>query len=173
MSGKTSELTTYLTPRRVLRYQVAAADSAPSDALPLVHLDVAEHRAGTALPATVGSVNGFGYNAVLALSVLYAPSAATVAVHTAPLADGSGTAHANICVWMLADVEGRGYAGSPSDYAALTPRWVLVHLQSVSCNTLIQLRDIPAAKYCVTVSFITPGGTGDVGTVTIVEQHAE
>ena len=151
MAGKSTNLLwTYLTPRRIYRYQVAANDSAPGGSLPVIHADTANKVSGAVAPSGEGNGSGFGSNTTLALSIV----------------KHSGTS-AKINVYMLANAEGVGYAGSPAVYATLQP-WVLVHSETVAVNTLINLSNLPAAKYCVTVTDIA----GDA-IVTIVEQHSE
>ena len=151
MAGKSTNLLwTYLTPRRVYRYQVAAADSAPGGNLPVIHADVTNRASGSVAPSGEGNASGFGSNTTLALSVV---------VH-------SGTS-AKVNVYMLANAEGVGYAGTPAVYATLQP-WVLVHSETVSASKLINLSNMPAAKYCATVTDIA----GDA-VVSILEQHTE
>lgn len=152
MAGKsTNTLWTYLTPRRVYRYQVAAADSAPGGSLPVIHADRTTNASGTVSPpAGTGNGSGFGSNTTLALSVV---------VH-------SGTS-AKVNVYMRANAEGVGYADTPEVYANLA-FWVLVHSEVVSANKLINLPNMPAAKYCATVTDIA----GDA-VVSILEQHTE
>jgi hypothetical protein len=175
MAGQSTNLLwTYLTPRRVYRYRVAAADTAPGGSLPIIYADISSNRPPTLPPVPTGRVSGFGSNTTLALEVLYTPPTGTAKGLMSGIGSGDTPPRADIRVWMLADVEGLGYGSvpGPSDIPA---RWVLVREQSVVCNTFMQLVDVPAAKYCVTVDYITAGAVAgtDTGTVTIVEQHTE
>jgi len=151
MAGKSTNLLwTYLTPRRIYRYQVAAADAAPGGSLPVIHADTANKASGSVAPSGDGNGSGFGSNTTLALSVV----------------KHSGTS-AKVNVYMLANAEGVGYAGSPAVYATLQP-WVLVYSKAVSVSELINLSNLPAAKYCVTITDIA----GDA-IISILEQHSE
>ena len=151
MAGKSTNLLwTYLTPRRVLRYQVAAADLEPGSTLPIIHADRTTNSSGAVAPTGNGNVSGFGSNTTLALSVV----------------KHSGTS-AKVNVYMRANAEGVGYAGTPQVYANLE-FWVLVHSEVVSANKLINLSNLPAAKYCVTVTEVTGSAV-----MTILEQHTE
>ena len=129
---------------------MAAADLAPGGALPVIHADTANKASGAVAPSGEGNGSGFGSNTTLALSIV----------------KHSGTS-AKINVYMLANAEGVGYAGSPAVYATLQP-WVLVYSKTVTVSELINLSNLPAAKYCVTITDIA----GDA-IMTIVEQHSE
>jgi hypothetical protein len=157
----------------VYRHRVAEADTAPGGDLPVIRADIRAGVSGTRPPPEEGLLSGFGHNTVLALSIGYEPPGGAVSGIHGLLGDDSEIEHADIRVWLLADTEGVGYADDLDNVAA---RWVLVHEQSVSCDTLIMLRDIPAGRYCVTVDRIEAGSSGsdpDVGTVTIFEQHTD
>lgn len=173
MAGSSTNLLwTYLTPRRVYRYRVATADVG-LNSLPVIHADLSTKASGSKAPVSTGNVSGFGSNTVLALSIGYtAPSGSARGIKTTIMGDADATPHANIRVWQKADEEGVSYSGS---LVNATDRWALVHEQSVVCDTQITLTDLPAAKYCVSVDFISTGAVGgtDTGTVTIFEQHTE
>lgn len=154
MGGQSNNLLwTYLTPRRVYRHEVSVADSSAAD-IALVHADVSTNAGPNVAPPTAGRVSGFGSTTTLAFSV----------VHDGGVGEG---AKAVVTVWMLANAEGVGYSGTPAVYAAIAPR-VKVSSHDVVGSALIMLREMPAAKYCVSVDTITGGGT-----VTIIEQHTE
>ena len=150
MAGQSTNLLwTYLTPRRIYRHEVAVADTAPGGDLPVIVAD-AKNTPPSVAPAAKSQGSGFGSNTVLALAVVRA-----------------GGTSATINVYMRANAEGVGYAGTPAVYATTAP-WVLVHSQVVTVDVLIMLRDYPAAEYCVTVTDIVGEAT-----VTILEQHTE
>lgn len=150
MAGKsTSTLWTYLTPRRVYRYQVSTADTTLKG-LPVIHADVCSKAPGSLEPSSAGNVSGFGSNTTLALSVLKAAGSS-----------------AKINVWMYANAEGKGYPGTPENFSTVA-NWVLVHSQQVNQSVLIALNNLPAAKYCVSVTEIQAGTA-----YTIMEQHSE
>ena len=150
MAGKsTSTLWTYLTPRRVYRFQVSKSDTT-LEGLPVIHADVCSKAPGSLEPSSAGNVSGFGSNTTLALSVLKA--------------DGNA---ATINVWMYANAEGKGYPGTPENFSTVA-NWVLVHSQQVSQSVLIVLNNLPAAKYCVSFTEIQSGTA-----YTILEQHSE
>lgn len=173
MAGtSTSFLWTYLTPRRVYRYRVATADVGLSS-LPVIRADLSTKVSGSKPPGSTGNVSGFGSNTVLALSVGYTPASGSArAIKTTVMADTDATPHATIRVWQESSEEGVSYSGSLTN---APNRWMLVHEQSVVCDTQITLTNLPAAKYCVSVDFISSGALGgtDTGTVTIFEQHTE
>lgn len=165
MPGKASQYSwSYVTPRRVLRSAVSAADAAPSDILPAIRLDLSTGTPGTLAPSAEGGAASRGHNAVLLLHVGYYAPVSVVGM-SALLTNGSATAHATLRVWVKSDSEGTGYGVTP---ASTTGVWSLVSEHSVTCSTLIRLTDLPAGRYCVTVDFVTPGAS-----VTITEQHSE
>jgi len=150
MAGKsTSTLWTYLTPRRVYRYQVSTADTT-LEGLPVIHADVCSKAPGSLEPSSAGNVSGFGSNTTLALSVLKVAGSST-----------------KVNVWMYANAEGKGYPGTPENFSAVA-NWVLVHSQPVSQSVLIVLNNLPAAKYCVSFTEHQAGTA-----YTIMEQHSE
>jgi hypothetical protein len=151
MAGKSTNLLwTYLTPRRIYRSEVASNDGPPGSTLPVIHADVASRSSGSVAPPAVGSGSGFGSNTTLVVAAV----------------KNSGTS-ARVNIHMMADAEGVGYAGTPAIYATVRP-WVLAHSEVVTDSKLIVLPNMPAAKYCVTITDIV----GDAN-MTIIEQHTE
>jgi len=177
MAGVSTQLLwTYLTPRRVLRYQIDTADTGPADVgLPVIHADIASKASASAVPATTGPTSGFGSNTTIMLYVGYTPSAGNVRGildEVLPTSTGDDPRHADIRVWHYIEEEGVGYSG---DLEGADSRYCLVHEQSVVCDTVIRLEKVPAGKYVVTVDFLSSGAVTDTntGTVTIFEQHSE
>jgi hypothetical protein len=64
---------------------------------------------------------------------------------------------------MLATPEAADYDDNPPNPG--DGEWCLVHEQSVVCDTVVPIRNIPAGNYRVTVDFLSNGS------VTIIEQH--
>ena len=139
MAGKsTSTLWTYLTPRRVYRYQVSETDTTLKG-LPVIHADVCSKAPGSLEPSSAGNVSGFGSNTTLALSVLKVAGSST-----------------KVNVWMYANAEGKGYPGTPENFSTIA-NWVLVHSQPEP-ERLDCAQHLPAAKYYVSFMEHQAGG---------------
>lgn len=169
--SKQSSDHTYLTPRRLYREAITAADAvAPSSStIPAIRLDYVTNSTridpqGGAMVESLRPADR-AYNGHLELYVKFAAEV-EARIQSAVLANGSATAHANVLVWVNSTPQAADYTGADLDEA--DGAWHLVHVQSVTCHTLITLRDIPAGQYKVTVDFITPGKT-----LSILEAHTE
>ena len=166
MSGRKSTIdTTYLTARATYRTDIEAADASPDlNTIPEIRLDVDETKLHyDEVDCSIEpkyEASGRAYNGHLELFIYYTPDTDECDPSAGGLVDGvlnqaDTRCHADIRVWAW---------GEPDD-GEVEGRWTLVHEQSVLGDTLIPLRDIPNAKYKVTVAFINGG------TVDIVEQH--
>lgn len=152
---------------------VAAADASGPGAVAVAGNDVAmslpgiihlEARLGETEREVRGSLSDFGRSSYLALFVQLG-TAADNKIHTGLLSSGS---RADVLVWQWCGGEGAVFSDDATDLQD-NSKWCLLHAQSVTCSTVIQLRDIPALPIVVTV----PTLSAPVGTATILYRRNE
>lgn len=171
MAGRNVEFDmTYLTGTSMYRASITQADESPyadfgGQPIPALRLDINasklqyEPRPSDAPPKC--EVTARGYNAQLMLYVRFECSGAEGCACGVGLVDGvleedDASCHAVIRVWGW-DVPLNG---------SVAGHWCLIHEQSVLCDTLIPIRNIPNTQYVVTVDFLPAGSE-----VSVFEQH--
>jgi hypothetical protein len=152
---------TFLTGRSVYRENISSADSAPDAVAPLIRLDKDADQLiqNAPAPATLGP-SGRAYNGHLELYVELTLSGSPVwEIYDGIVTEGDP---ANIGVFVWDDD-----AHDPTP--ASSGRWVLAEARSITCSSLIILRNIPAGAYKVLVLALPTGAS----IPRILEQHTE
>jgi hypothetical protein len=161
---------TFLTGRRVYRSGITSADAGPDAVSDDIRLDIDSSKMVQNSGSVSYEASSRGYNGHLKLFIEFDPPEdgclGEVRTYSTRIAANSDVCHADILVWVWSGPHLSSYAGTAPD--PIQGSWCLVDARSVTCDALINLTDLPAARYRVTVGFVTDGAS-----VTVIEQHTE